>query len=162
MAETLSPSPQKITPFLWFTDNAEDAISFYVSLFPDARVLSLTRTGGSGPEARGPVITGSFQLAGQTFFALNGRREGEFSEAMSLFVRCETQAEIDDLWTKLTADGGQPGRCGWLKDRFGVSWQVVPSVLSRLLGSPDRNKAQRVMQALMGMSKLDIAGLEHA
>lgn len=125
-------------------------------------MLSLTRAGGSGREARGAVITGSLLLAGQTFFVLNGRREGEFSQAMSLFVRCETQAEIDDLWTKLTADGGQPGRCGWLKDRFGVSWQIEPSVLSPLLGSPDRDKAQRVRQALLGMNKLDIAGLEHA
>ncbi|WP_043712816.1 VOC family protein [Corallococcus macrosporus] len=151
---------QKITPFLWFDGNAEEAMNFYVSVFKkDSKILSLSRAGGSDAA---PVISGVFQLHGQQFMALNGGPQFKFTEAISLFVDCQTQEEVDALWERLLEGGGQPQQCGWLKDRFGLSWQIVPSVLGKLLGDKDPVKAQRVMQAMLGMVKLDIQGLQRA
>ncbi len=146
---------QKITPFLWFDGKAEEAMNFYVSIFKNSKVLSTI------PGPNGTVMGGTFQLEGQQFMALNGGPQYKFTEAISLFVNCETQAEVDDLWTKLTA-GGAESRCGWLKDKFGLSWQIIPSVLGRLLGDKDRVKANRAMQAMLQMKKLDIATLQQA
>ena len=151
----------KITPFLWFDDNAEEAMDLYVSLFEDSRVTSVTRLPDGSPSP-GTVITASFQLAGQEFMALNGGPMFRFTEAVSFSVRAETQAEIDRLWDRLTEDGGEPGQCGWLKDRFGLSWQIVPPILVELLGDPDPEKASRTMQAMLQMTKLDIAALQAA
>jgi predicted 3-demethylubiquinone-9 3-methyltransferase (glyoxalase superfamily) len=153
---------QKITPFLWFNGNAEEAIRLYTSIFKDSRILSLMRTDGTGPNATGPVIAGSFELHGQVFQALNGGPQYTFSPAISLFVSCDTQEEIDDLWAKLTADGGEESQCGWLKDKFGLSWQIIPSQLMSLLGNPDRAKAGRAQQAMLKMQKLDIRALQDA
>jgi predicted 3-demethylubiquinone-9 3-methyltransferase (glyoxalase superfamily) len=152
---------QKITTFLTFNDQAEAAVELYTSVFKDSRVLSTSRYGEGGPGPAGSVMSVTFELAGQRFMALNGGPSFKFSEGMSLFVNCETQAEVDGLWEKLSA-GGAPGRCGWLTDRFGVSWQIVPSVLGQLLGGADRQKAQRVMQAMLRMTKLDIQALQNA
>jgi predicted 3-demethylubiquinone-9 3-methyltransferase (glyoxalase superfamily) len=147
---------QKIRPYLWFNDNAEEAIEFYVSLFDDARVVKLVR----GPDDR--VIVGEFQLEGQQFLALNGGPLYRFNEAISLFVTCATQEEVDTLWARLTADGGEPGRCGWLKDRFGVSWQIIPTALMTLMADKDPARASRVTQAMLTMGRIDIAGLKRA
>jgi predicted 3-demethylubiquinone-9 3-methyltransferase (glyoxalase superfamily) len=152
---------QKITPFLWFDNQAEEAMNFYVSIFENSRILNLTRYGDAGPGPKGSVITGTFQLAGQEFMALNGGPHFKFTEAISLFVRCETQQEVDDLWEKLSA-GGEKSRCGWLKDKFGLSWQIVPNVLGQLLNDPDPQKSARVMQAMLQMDKLDIEKLKRA
>lgn len=146
---------QKITPFLWFDDNLEEAVNFYVSIFRNSKVQSMTRQGGK-------VFAATFQLEGQDFMALNGGPQFKFTEAISLFVDCKTQAEVDTLWAKLTAGGGEESRCGWLKDKFGLSWQIVPSVLGQLLSDPDPAKANRAMQAMLKMNKLDIAKLEAA
>ena len=151
---------QKITPFLWFNGQAEEAAEFYTSIFKNSRVLEVTRLEGA-PESAGNALTVSFELEGQAFTALNGGPEYTFSPAISFYVSCETQAEIDDLWDRLSA-GGAVVECGWLTDRYGVSWQIVPAVLSRLLSDPDRHKAQRVMQALLQMKKLDLAALQRA
>jgi predicted 3-demethylubiquinone-9 3-methyltransferase (glyoxalase superfamily) len=140
----------RITPFLWFDGNAEEAMNFYVSVFPNAKVLSVS------------PMTVSFELEGQRFYGLNGGPASRFTEAVSFFVDCETQQEVDTFWSKLTAGGGQPGQCGWLKDRFGLSWQIVPKALGRLLGDPDRAKAGRVMQAMLTMGKIDLAALQRA
>ncbi len=151
---------QKITPFLWFDGNAEEAIHFYVSVFnKNSKVLKLNRAGESDSA---PVVSGTFQLHGQQFMALNGGPQFKFTEAISLFVDCETQEEVDALWSKLLQGGGQPQRCGWLKDRFGLSWQIIPSVLGEMLGDKDPEKSRRVMQAMLGMVKLDIQGLRRA
>jgi predicted 3-demethylubiquinone-9 3-methyltransferase (glyoxalase superfamily) len=152
---------QKITPFLWFDDNAEEAMNFYVSLFKNSKVGTVTRYGDAGPGPKGTVMSASFQLDGQDFFALNGGPLFKFTEAISLFVNCETQQEVDDLWEKLSA-GGQKSRCGWLKDKYGLSWQVIPSVLGKMLGDKNAEKARRVMQAMLQMDKLDIAKLQQA
>lgn len=152
---------QKITTFLWFDNNAEEAINFYCSIFPDAKLLSETRCGEAGPGPKGSLLSASFQLAGQEFAALNGGPMFKFNEAVSLVVNCESQAEVDHYWNKLSA-GGQEQPCGWLKDQFGLSWQIVPVVLPKLLSQPDPAKAGRVMQAMMQMKKLDIAALEQA
>ena len=146
---------QKITPFLWFDGNAEEAMKFYVSVFKNSKILSTM----PGPD--GKVLTGTFQLEGQKFMALNGGPQFKFTEAISLFVDCETQAEVDELWNKLTEGGGE-SQCGWLKDKFGLSWQIIPSALGRLLGDKDRAKANRVMQAMLQMKKIDIKGLQQA
>jgi predicted 3-demethylubiquinone-9 3-methyltransferase (glyoxalase superfamily) len=146
---------QKITPFLWFDGKAEEAMQFYVSIFKNSKIVSTM----PGPD--GKVLTGTFQLEGQQFMALNGGPQFKFTEAISLFVNCETQAEVDDLWNKLTA-GGAESQCGWLKDKFGLSWQIIPSALGRLLGDKDRVKANRVMQAMLQMKKIDIAKLQQA
>lgn len=152
---------QKITPFLWFNDNAEEAIEHYVSIFKDSRVLDITRHDQAGPDGKTKVIVATFQLEGQRFMALNGGPMYTFSPAISLFVSCETQEEVDHLWEKLS-DGGEPQPCGWLKDRFGVSWQIIPKALGELMGDKDRAKAGRVMHAMLQMSKIDIAALRRA
>jgi len=146
---------QKITTFLWFDGNAEEAMKFYVSIFKNSKIQSTM----PGPD--GKVITGTFQLEGQQFMALNGGPQYKFTEAISLFVNCETQAEVDELWNKLT-QGGAESQCGWLKDKFGLSWQIIPSALGRLLGDKDRAKAGRAMQAMLQMKKIDIAKLQQA
>ena len=148
---------QKITPFLWFNTQAEEATRFYVSLFPNSKIVSINRIGDGGP-----VMTTSFELDGQPVIALNGGPEFKFNEAFSFFVNCETQAQVDDLWTKLTADGGEEGQCGWLKDKFGLSWQIIPVTLMELMGDPDPVKAQSVTQAMLKMHKIDSALLRQA
>ncbi len=152
---------QKITPFLWFDDQAEEAMNFYTSIFPNSKITGVTRYGDAGPGKPGTVMTGSFVLDGQEFTALNGGPEYRFTPAISLYVNCEAQEEVDELWEKLSA-GGEKGPCGWLTDRFGVSWQIVPTALPRLLSDPDPERSQRVMKAMLQMSKIDIAGLERA
>ncbi len=153
---------QKITPFLWFNQEAEEAVNFYVSLFKDSKILSVSRYGDSGPGPKGSVMVVSFQLAGQKFTALNGGPHFKFTEAVSLFVDCESQEEVDTLWSKLTANGGQESQCGWLKDRYGLSWQIVPTRFMQMMQDKDPRRTQRVMQAMMTMKKFDLARLEQA
>jgi predicted 3-demethylubiquinone-9 3-methyltransferase (glyoxalase superfamily) len=153
---------QKITPFLWFDDDAEEAVRFYVSLFDGSKVLSETRWGEGGPVPKGTLMTANFTLAGVEYTALNGGPMHRLNEAFSLVIHCETQEEVDRYWEKLCADGGEPSQCGWLKDKFGLSWQVVPTRLFALLADPDPVKAGRVGAALMQMGKLDLAKLEAA
>jgi predicted 3-demethylubiquinone-9 3-methyltransferase (glyoxalase superfamily) len=152
----------KITTFLWYDGQAEEAAQFYVSLFKNASIGAVSRYGEAGPGKPGTAMTVSFELDGSPFTALNGGPQYKFSEAMSLSVSCQDQAEIDHFWTKLTADGGQPGPCGWLKDRFGVSWQIVPANMPELIGGPDPARSKRAMEAMFKMSKLDIAALKAA
>ena len=152
---------QKITPFLWFDNNAEEAMNHYVSIFKKARIVSVSRYGEGGPGPKGSVMTGTFEIEGQQFMALNGGPHFKFTEAISLFVNCSTQAEVDELWEKLSA-GGQESQCGWLKDKFGLSWQIIPSALGEMLSDPDPQKSQRVMQAMLQMGKIDIAKLQAA
>jgi predicted 3-demethylubiquinone-9 3-methyltransferase (glyoxalase superfamily) len=152
---------QKITPFLWFDDKAEEAMNFYVSIFKNSKVVSVSRYGEGGPGAKGSVMSATFELEGQRFMALNGGPHFKFSEAISLFINCETQQEVDELWEKLSA-GGEKSRCGWLKDKFGLSWQVIPSALGRMLQDKDPVKSKRVMQAMLQMDKIDIARLKQA
>ena len=152
----------KITPFLWFDDKAEEAMNFYVSIFKNSKVGSVTRYGDAGPGPKGTVMSATFQLDGQDFFALNGGPLFKFTEAISFFVNCETQEEVDELWEKLTAGGGSPQRCGWLKDKYGLSWQVIPKALGEMLGDKDPQKSQRVMQAMLQMNKIDIQRLKEA
>ncbi|NMO14234.1 VOC family protein [Pyxidicoccus fallax] len=147
---------QKITPFLMFNDQAEEAAKLYTSVFKNSRIVSVAR----GPNGAATSVT--FELEGQPFLAYNGGPTFKFSEGISLFVNCETQAEVDALWDRLTEGGGKHKPCGWLEDRFGVSWQIIPSVLMRLMGDKDPAKAGRVVQAMLGMKKIDIAGLERA
>jgi predicted 3-demethylubiquinone-9 3-methyltransferase (glyoxalase superfamily) len=151
----------KITPFLWFDDQAEEAANYYVSIFKNSSILAVSRYGEGAPRPAGSAMSVSFELDGLEFQALNGGPAFRFTEAISLFVTVETQDEIDELWEKLTS-GGEPGQCGWLKDRYGLSWQIVPPVLTELLGDADADRARRVMQAMFGMSKIDIAGLRAA
>ena len=157
----MTESP-KITPFLWFDTQAEDAANFYVSVFKNADILSVNRDPEGGPAPAGSVMTVSFRLNGQQFTALNAGPMFTFTEAVSFVIDCADQAEVDYYWDALTADGGEPSACGWLKDKFGLSWQVVPRALPELLGDPDQEKAQRVMPAMMGMTKIDVAGLQRA
>jgi len=152
---------RKITPFLWFDNQAEEAMNFYVSIFKNSKTGTVTRFGEGGPGPKGTVMTATFQLDGQDFMALNGGPLFKFTEAISFFVNCETQEEVDELWEKLSASG-EPGRCGWLKDKFGLSWQIIPTGLSEMLGDKDAEKSKRVMQAMLKMNKLDIAGLKRA
>jgi predicted 3-demethylubiquinone-9 3-methyltransferase (glyoxalase superfamily) len=152
---------QKITPFLWFDDKAEEAMNFYVSIFKNSKVGSVTRYGEAGPGPKGSVMSARFQLDGQDFFALNGGPLFKFTEAISLFVNCETQEEVDELWEKLSA-GGKKDRCGWLKDKYGLSWQIIPKALGEMLGDKDPKKSQRVMQAMLQMNKIDIQRLKEA
>jgi predicted 3-demethylubiquinone-9 3-methyltransferase (glyoxalase superfamily) len=152
---------QKITPFLWFDDRAEEAAHFYTSIFKNSKILNVARYGEAGPGPKGTVMTVTFQLEGQEFIALNGGPLYTFSPAMSLFVSCETQAEVDELWEKLTA-GGSDMQCAWLKDKFGVSWQIVPKVLMELMQDKDPVKSQRVFKAMLRMTKIDIEGLKRA
>jgi predicted 3-demethylubiquinone-9 3-methyltransferase (glyoxalase superfamily) len=153
--------PQKITPFLWFDDQAEEAMHFYVSIFENSEVLDVTRYGEAGPGPEGSVTIATFRLEGQEFMALNGGRHYTFTEATSFFVTCETQEEVDYFWDKLS-DGGETGQCGWLKDKFGLSWQIVPSILGELMQDEDTERANAVMQAMLQMTKLDIAQLQQA
>lgn len=153
---------QKITTFLWFDTQAEEAARFYTSIFRDSRILAVSRYGELGPGPEGSVMVVEFQLAGQRFLALNGGPRFRFNEAISLAVDCETQEEVDDLWRRLTSDGGQEAPCGWLKDRYGLSWQIVPSAAIRLIQDPDPERSRRTWQALMQMRKIDIAALERA
>lgn len=152
---------QKITPFLWFKDSAEEAAKFYTGMFKDSRIGEVMRYGDAGPGPKGAAMSVTFQLEGQGFIALNGNPAFEFSPALSLFVKCDTQQEIDGYWDKFL-DGGQPMQCGWIKDRFGVTWQVVPNVLGKMLQDKDPARAKRVMEAMMQMVKLDIQTLEDA
>jgi len=145
----------RITPFLWFDGQAEEAMHFYVSVFRNAKVLSVM----PGPDGR--AVSVSFELEGQPFHALNGGPDFKFTPAISLFVSCETQQEVDELWKKLS-EGGSTNQCGWLQDRYGLSWQIIPTALGRLMGDPDRAKAARVMNAMLQMKKIEIAGLERA
>jgi predicted 3-demethylubiquinone-9 3-methyltransferase (glyoxalase superfamily) len=151
----------KIVPFLTFEDQAEQAVNLYVSIFKDSEILSLSRYGEGGPFPAGTVMSASFVIAGQEFVALNGGPHFTFTDGFSIFVNCETQEEVDELWEKLSA-GGEAGPCGWLKDRFGVSWQIIPTVLGQMLGDEDPEKSQRVMQAMLQMSKIDIETLRRA
>jgi predicted 3-demethylubiquinone-9 3-methyltransferase (glyoxalase superfamily) len=151
----------KITPFLWFNDNAEEAMNFYVSVFRNSKVVSVTRYGDAGPGPKGSVMTASFQLDGQPFTALNGGPQFTFTEAVSFVVHCESQEDVDYFWDALSA-GGRTSQCGWLKDKYGLSWQIVPDAMMALLQQKDPKKAQRVMQALMQMTKIDLARLRQA
>ena len=152
---------QKISPFLWFDDQAEEAMNFYVATFENSKAGKVTRYGDAGPGPKGSVMTASFELEGQQFTALNGGPRFKFTEAISFVVNCKTQNEVDELWAKLS-EGGQTQQCDWLKDRFGLSWQIVPSVLIELLNDPDPPKSERVMQAMLQMTKIDIAKLRQA
>jgi predicted 3-demethylubiquinone-9 3-methyltransferase (glyoxalase superfamily) len=152
---------QRITPFLWFDDQAEEAMNFYVSIFNNSKVGRVTRYGKAGPGPKGSVMSATFQLEGQEFMALNGGPHFSFTPAISFFVNCETQEEVDELWKKLSA-GGKTERCGWLKDKYGLSWQIIPSALGRLMGDNNAAKAQSVMKAMLEMDKIDIARLQQA
>lgn len=152
---------QKITPWLWFDTEAEEAANHYTSVFPNSKIGEVTRYGSAGPRPEGTVLTVEFELDGQTFFALNGGPEFTFSEAVSFLVSCDDQDEVDYYWSKLS-EGGEQGPCGWLKDRFGLSWQIVPKRLPELLADPDREKSQRVMAAMLQMKKIEVAELERA
>lgn len=152
---------QKIVPFLWFDGKAEEAAKFYVSIFKNSKMGTVRRYGEAGPGPKGSVMAAEFQLEGQNFIALNGGPQFTFTPAISFFVNCDTQQEVDELWEKLSA-GGRPDRCGWLQDKFGLSWQIIPTALGKLMGDPDPKKAGRVMQAMLQMNKLDIAGLQRA
>jgi predicted 3-demethylubiquinone-9 3-methyltransferase (glyoxalase superfamily) len=152
---------QKITPFLWFDSQAEEAAAFYASIFPNSKVSKVVRCGEAGPGPAGSALTVAFQLQGQSFVALNGGPHFKFTEAISFVVNCETQEEVDTYWEKLSA-GGAEIECGWVKDKFGLSWQIVPTVLPELLGDPNPEKSARVMKAMLSMKKLDIRGLKQA
>ena len=152
---------KNITTCLWFDTEGEEAARFYTSVFPNSKLGKITRFGSAGPRPEGTVMTVSFELHGREFVALNGGPEYTFSEAISFQVLCETQVEVDRYWSTLS-EGGEEGPCGWLKDRFGLSWQIVPTALTRLLEDPDREKSQQVMQAMLGMKKIEIADLERA
>ena len=152
---------QKITPFLWFDGKAEEAMNFYVSIFKNSKVVSVTRYGEAGPGPKGTVMSATFQLEGQEFYALNGGPQFTFTPAISLFINCKTQEEVDELWEKLS-EGGRTDKCGWLQDKFGLSWQVIPTVLGELLRDKDPQKSKRVMQAMLKMTKIDIKKLKQA
>ncbi len=152
---------QKITPYLWFDDQAEEAVNFYTSIFKNSRVLNVSRYGEAGPGPAGSVMTATFELGGQEFMALNGGPQYKFTEAISFLVHCKTQKEVDELWEKLSAEG-EEGPCGWLKDKFGVSWQIIPTALGEMLSDPDPARAQRVMEAMLKMTKIEIPVLKQA
>ncbi|HEX2192362.1 MAG TPA: VOC family protein [Acidimicrobiales bacterium] len=151
----------KITPCLWFDTQAEEAANHYTSVFPNSRIVDVSRYGEAGPRPEGMVMTVDFELDGHEFVALNGGPDFSFNEAVSFQVNCESQDEVDHFWSRLT-EGGEEGPCGWLKDRFGVSWQIIPTRLMELLADPDRQRSQRAMQAMLGMKKIDVAALEQA
>lgn len=153
---------QKITPFLWFNGNVESALNFYVSIFANSKIVSVRRYGDEMPSKKGQIFTATFELEGQEFMALDGGPAFPFTEAISFFVKCETQEEVDKFWEKLSADGGSESMCGWLKDKFGVSWQIIPNALGEMLGDPDHVKSKKVMDAMLKMNKIDIAGLRKA
>jgi predicted 3-demethylubiquinone-9 3-methyltransferase (glyoxalase superfamily) len=152
---------QKITTFLWFNDQAEEAAKFYTSIFKNSKIMNVARYGEAGPGPKGTAMTVTFQLNGQDFIALNGGPQFSFSPAISLLVNCENQQEVDELWEKLSA-GGQKERCGWLKDKYGLSWQIIPTALGEMLRDKDSEKSRRVMQAMLQMTKIDIQGLKQA
>jgi predicted 3-demethylubiquinone-9 3-methyltransferase (glyoxalase superfamily) len=152
---------QKITPFLWFDSKAEEAANFYISVFKNSKIVSIMRYGEAGPGPKGSVMSATFQLDGQEFIALNGGPMFTFSPAISFFVHCESQEEVDKLWEKLS-EGGEKQRCGWLKDKYGVSWQIIPTVLGQMLQDKDGEKSKRVMNAMLQMDKLDIKTLKQA
>jgi len=156
---------QKITPFLWFDDKAEEAVSFYTSIFKNSKIVKIARYGDAGAQVsgrpKGTLMTVAFQLDGQEFMALNGGPQFKFTEAISFVVNCQTQEEVDEYWEKLSA-GGQEVQCGWLKDKYGLSWQIVPTILGEMLSDPDPKKAERVMKAMLQMKKIDIKGLKQA
>jgi len=152
---------QKITPFLWFNNNVEEAFNFYVSVFKNSRIVNVSRSGKGWPGEEGKVFTGTIEIEGQEFMALNGGPMYKFTPAISFFVKCKTQEEVDDLWGKLS-EGGTPQQCGWLTDKFGVSWQVIPNALGEYLGDKDPEKVKRVMNAMMQMVKIDVEGLKRA
>jgi predicted 3-demethylubiquinone-9 3-methyltransferase (glyoxalase superfamily) len=152
----------KITPFLWFDNNAEEAVNFYTSIFKNSKINSISRYGDAGPGPKGSVMTASFSLDGQNFTALNGGPIFKFNESISFVVNCKGQEEVDYYWEKLLAGGGKESQCGWLKDRFGLSWQIVPDVLGQLLGDKDAAKAARAMQAMLKMQKIDVQKLQDA
>jgi len=152
---------QKITPFLWFDGKAEEAMNFYVSIFKNSKVVNATRYGEAGPGPKGTVMSAIFEIEGQQFYALNGGPQFSFTPAISFFVNCETQQEVDELWEKLSA-GGRKDRCGWLQDKYGLSWQIVPSILGKYLQDKNPAKSKNVMQAMLKMDKLDINGLQQA
>jgi predicted 3-demethylubiquinone-9 3-methyltransferase (glyoxalase superfamily) len=152
---------QKITPFLWFDNQAEEAVNFYVSLFKNSKINSVKRYGDAGPGPKGSVMIVTFQLEGQDFIALNGGPTSKFTPALSLYVDCVTQEEVDQLWEKLS-EGGRKDRCGWLQDKYGLSWQIVPRALQQLMSDPDPKKSASVMQAMLQMDKIDIEALKRA
>ncbi|MDQ6652050.1 MAG: VOC family protein [Acidobacteriota bacterium] len=152
---------QKITPFLWFDEKAEEATNFYVSIFKNSKVVSVTRYGEAGPGPKGTVMIVKFQLDGQEFLALNGGPQFKFTEATSLLVNCETQEEVDEFWKKLS-EGGETSRCGWLKDKYGLSWQIVPTVLGEMMQDKNAEKSKRVMDAILQMGKIEIKTLKQA
>jgi predicted 3-demethylubiquinone-9 3-methyltransferase (glyoxalase superfamily) len=152
---------QKITPFLWFNDQAEEAVNYYISIFKNSKIGKVSRYGEGSPGRPGTVMTITFELDGQTFIALNGGPVFKFTEAVSFFVNCQTQAEVDELWEKLS-EGGEKGQCGWLKDRYGLSWQIVPTALGEMLQNKDAAKAKRAMQAMLQMKKIDLEKLKQA
>ena len=153
---------EKITPFLWFDTQAEEAANFYTSIFKNSKILEVTRTGEAGPGPAGSVLVVSFEIEGKKFIALNGGPVFKFNESVSFMIDCESQEEVDYYWSKLTADGGEESMCGWLKDKYGLSWQVTPRRLMELIGDPDPERAGRAMQAMMQMQKIDIATIERA
>lgn len=153
---------QKIVAFLWFDNNAEEAVEFYCSVFKNAKVGDVVRYGDAGPGPKGSVVTATFELEGQRFVALNGGPQFKFTEAVSFYVDCESQDEVDYYWDRLTADGGSESQCGWLKGKFGLSWQIIPSVLIELMGDPDPEKSRRVTEAMLQMRKIDISKLQEA
>ena len=152
---------QKITTFLTYDSQAEEAVNLYVSIFKNSKILSVSRYGEGGPGPKGSLMSATFLLEGQEFIALNGGPHFTFTDGISLFVHCETQAEVDELWEKLS-EGGEQGPCGWLKDKFGVSWQIIPTALGQMLQDPDPHRANNVMQAMLQMTKIDIAALRRA
>ena len=152
---------QKITPFLWFDSNAEEAMNFYTAIFKNSKIGQVRRYGEAGPGPKGSVMTATFQIEGQEFMALNGGPHYKFTPAISFFVNCETQQEVDELWEKLSA-GGETMQCGWLKDKFGVSWQIIPKALGELLGDKDPPMLQKGVKAMLGMVKIDVEGLKRA
>ena len=152
---------QKITPFLWFDTQDEDAMNFYISIFKNSKVIGVSRWGEAGPVPKGTVMSATFELDGQKFMALNAGPQFKFTEAISFFVNCETQEEVDEFWEKLS-EGGEKSRCGWLKDKFGLSWQIIPSALGEMLNDKDPQKSKRVMEAMMQMGKIDIKILKQA
>jgi predicted 3-demethylubiquinone-9 3-methyltransferase (glyoxalase superfamily) len=152
---------QKITPFLWFNNNAEEAINFYSSIFKNSKTVSVTRYGEGGPAPKGTLMSATFELEGQKFMALNGGPQFTFTPAISFFVNCETQEEVDELWEKLS-EGGKESRCGWLEDKYGMSWQIIPSILGEMLQDEDAGKAKNVMEAMLQMRKIDIKALKQA
>jgi len=153
---------QKITPFLWFDHQAEEAAKFYVSLFKNSNILNIARYGKGAPVPKGTVMTVDFVLEGERFIALNGGPMFKFTEAVSFLVNCESQDEVDMLWRKLTSNGGAEGQCGWLKDKYGLSWQIIPTALGQMLSDPDPEKAQKVMSAMLKMKKIDVEELRQA